>query len=126
MKTYWNGVEIILDEDGENGLSGGFNHAENFTLEDWGLSVTGAIPRNNFTSTIIRLGSLNDSGPSGHDLSFSIDAVVIMDDMDTQYVFDPDGDGLPASVPEPSSLACILLMATASLCKRQRSDAAVK
>ncbi|MFC5050100.1 PEP-CTERM sorting domain-containing protein [Rubritalea spongiae] len=126
----WNGVEIILTGNRTSDPSGGFNDISGFTLQDWSngnIDNNGTITSNNFTSTILRLGSLNDDGPSSHGLSFDIDAVVFKDKDGETTVFDPDGDGVPptvggstTAVPEPSSVSLLLLGASAALFRRKR------
>ena len=111
LASYWNGVEIIQ---GAGSGAAGFNNAAGFTLEDWGFNAGGIIPSADFTTGVMRLGNLNTDGISGHDISFSFDAVVILDTDGNQHVFDPDGDGVPSSVPsavpEPGTVALLMGM----------------
>ncbi|QQL45794.1 PEP-CTERM sorting domain-containing protein [Sulfuriroseicoccus oceanibius] len=118
IKAFWGGVEINV------GAVNGFNNASSFTLLDWGLIGAGSneIPTDNFTSTSMRLGSVNESGPSGNNMSFNIDAVVIKDTSGGTTVYDPDGDGVPAqAVPEPGSSLLVGISGAMALLRRRRA-----
>jgi hypothetical protein len=112
LVTYWNGVEINV---GEGSPDTGFNTTSSFTLEDWGFGADGTIIGDDFTTQEIWLGSINTDGPENHDISFTFDAVVIRDTSGNQYIFDPDGDGVPSSVPEPSSSALLIALGIGSM-----------
>lgn len=117
MKAYWGGDEINV------GGVNGFNNVSSYTLADWGLGGAGSneILSNNFTSTGIRLGSVNETGPSSSALDFDIDAVVIKDTSGETTVFDPDGDGVPQAVPEPSSALLVALAGLLGIMRRRRA-----
>ena len=120
ITAYWNGIEI------DAGVVSGLDDVANYTLEDWGngsISGDGTITDDVFLSEAIRVGNLNEAGPSAHDMSFSIDALVLKDDTGEEYVFDPDNDGIPSSVPEPSSSSLLLISGALACFRRKRHSA---
>lgn len=119
VKAYWDGIEI------DAGVATGIAFNKSFTLQDWAgatnMNADGLILNNNFTSGVIRLGSLNEHGPSEHGLTFDLDTVVLKDSNGDFHTFDPDGDGVSSqAVPEPSSSALLLLGAGLGLARRKR------
>ena len=112
LKSYWDGVEILPNA---TGSSQGFFTKGGFTVADFLGVAGGIIPLNDFYSNKIRLGSLNDVGPSGHDISFNFETVLFTDSDGNTYTF--TGTDL---VPEPTSGLLLLAFAGVTAFARRR------
>ncbi|MEC5127652.1 Ig-like domain-containing protein [Verrucomicrobiales bacterium BCK34] len=94
--TTWDGVVITPGAGGAPvngpGHGGGFDNVSGFTLETLGYNPDGTVPSDDFTTSQIRLGTLNDGGPSESGISFAIQInnLVVEDTFD--YRID-DGNG---------------------------------
>lgn len=104
------GTNVVVQWDGvviTPGVSGtpGWNDAVSMTLEDLGFGPGGTVPSDSFTTNEIRLGNLNEAGPSGHGTVFTI----------------PEASLVIVAVPEPATGCLFVFAATAIAWRRRRS-----
>ncbi|MCA9073403.1 MAG: PEP-CTERM sorting domain-containing protein [Planctomycetaceae bacterium] len=105
------GTTVNATWDGTAGTPGvgatpGFDNVSGLTLQSLGFGVNGLVPNNSFTTNQIRFGNLNQTGPSGHGMTFIL----------------PESSINVSSTPEPNSLALALLGGIGCLCRRRRNQ----